>query len=190
MSAPIIALGMNAGELAQAAAALFGAFVGPYLAIVITQRIDRSRRNRESKIHLLKQLLSTQVSIGDPAFSAAVNLARVEFADCQPVIDALDKFVRGSEPDPSGRLATEEENELIMARLYFVIEEMSRELGFSINGQSIRRQLYAAGSMRYREKIQAEALLAWPRIATALEQQVAMVNEVRSESSPKNGKEG
>lgn len=53
--------------------------VGPLVAVGITLWIEARRRERDSRVIVLRQLMVSRHLPGDPLYSAAVNLVPVEF---------------------------------------------------------------------------------------------------------------
>jgi hypothetical protein len=55
--------------------------LGPIVAVAITLWIEGRRRQRDTRMIVLRQLMATRHLPGDPMYSAAVNLIPVEFND-------------------------------------------------------------------------------------------------------------
>jgi hypothetical protein len=66
---------------------------GPVLAVGLTLWREDLRQKRERKLGVMRQLLLTRSSAGDQSFTAAINLAPIEFGNSDNVMAAWESFI-------------------------------------------------------------------------------------------------
>ncbi|QGP80888.1 DUF6680 family protein [Sphingobium sp. CAP-1] len=162
---------------------LVGVIVGPIIAVLISLWIENRRRDRDQKLIILRQLLTTRHLVGDPNYSAAVNLIPVEFAGKRAVLDAYREFIEAVQLVPS----PENQERVIaksVAKQTRMIFEIAKSIGFKIAETDIQTTAYAADGFIQRDNIIVEAWKSWPRIASALEVNNQMLHEMTPNSEP------
>src|ERR1700676_3599046 len=67
---------------------LLAIVLGPTIAVAITLITERTRRVRETRIHITRMLLATRHMPADAQYNTAVNLIPAEFNDQEEVMKA------------------------------------------------------------------------------------------------------
>jgi hypothetical protein len=104
-------------------------FLGPVLAVLVSQWNDRRRDMRSRRMELFRLLMSTRKTPAAPERVKALNLVEIEFYGVRPVQAAFQEFMRHvntSSPLPVG---WHEENQ---KRLTKLLTEMARILGYKL----------------------------------------------------------
>lgn len=156
---------------------LIGVFASPVVAVLISLWIDGRRRNRDGKMILVRALMATRHLPGDPSYSQAINLLRVEFADCPTVMTAFKAYnqtIRREQP------VTEQGKTLynadVIAAQTKMLSAILAAVGIDVSEADLSVEAYAADAFIQRDNLYLGSLAAQLRIAEALERSTA-INE-------------
>ena len=170
----IILWGMTDKELAIQGMTLIAAFIGPLAAVLVTQWLDRRRREKDAQLAVLKDLMGTRHLAGDPRYTSAINLIGVEFANHPKVMAALDEYLKSA----NRKVPEDEQPELLketLAQQSNLIKAVMVAVGFESSDDHLKRDAYAAGGLIERDNLWLDAMRAWPQIAAALWMQTRML---------------
>lgn len=149
---------------------LLGVVISPIVAVMITLWIEGRRRDREGKMVIVRALMATRHLPGDPNYSHAVNLIRVEFADRPDVIKAFQAYnstIRRERPTTAeGMLLF---NQDIVAAQTKLLSAVLNSVGIAASEADLTVEAYAAEGMIQRDNLYLESLHSQQRIAEALE---------------------
>lgn len=146
---------------------LAGIVLGPIAAVLISLWLEARRRDREQKIIILRLLLTTRHLVGDPSYSAAINLIPIEFAGDQAVQAAYKNFIEAAHAD-----FTEETKQKVAERTATkqtkLIYAIARSMKFNIAETDIQTTAYAADGWITRDNIAIDSQKAMRNIADIL----------------------
>lgn len=149
---------------------LLAVFLSPIFAVGVTLLIEHRRRSKESKLHIVKMLMSSRHLVGDAMYSAAINLIPIEFHSDVKVIKAYNAYVDIVKLTPS------EENKAILdkeleAKQLALIHSVLKCTGFDIPESKLMTDAYAASAFIFRDNLYLESLQATISIANSIKEQ-------------------
>ena len=146
---------------------LIGIVIGPILAVVVSLRFEQRRRDRDQKLVILRLLLTTRHLVGDPNYSAAINLIPIEFAGHKEVQVAYREFIEAANVDftDETRVKVAERTAVKQTRLIFAI---ARRMKFPIAETDIQTTAYAADGWIKRDNLALDSQKAMRDIANIL----------------------
>jgi hypothetical protein len=146
---------------------LIGVIIGPIVAVLISLWLDGRRRDRDQKLVILRLLLTTRHLVGDPGYSAAINLIPVEFAGKASIQSAYREYIEAANAD-----VTESNLQKIADRTATkrtkLIYAIARSMKFPIAETDIQTTAYAADAWIKRENLAMDAQKATRDIASIL----------------------
>ncbi|MCW1431513.1 DUF6680 family protein [Novosphingobium sp. JCM 18896] len=156
---------------------LAGVVVSPIFAVCIILWIEGRRRDREGKMVVVRALMTTRHLPADPNYSGAINLLRVEFAHCRPVMEAFKEYHRNIRREqPSTPEGANLHNQDVLAAQTKLLSAALNAVGIKASEADLAVEAYAANGFILRDNIYLASLKAQDRIAVALERSV-MLNE-------------
>jgi hypothetical protein len=146
---------------------LLGIIVGPILAVLISLWIENRRRDRDQKLIILRLLLTTRHLVGDPNYSAAINLIPIEFAGNTEVQTAYRDFIEAAHADttPENAQKVAERTAVKQTKLIFAI---ARSMRFKIAETDIQTTAYAAQGWIERDNLALDSQKAMRDVANIL----------------------
>lgn len=168
---------------------LVGIILSPIIAVLITLWVEGRRRDREGKMVVVRTLMATRHLPSDPNYSTAINLLRVEFADCPQVMEAYREYhrnIRRERPSSDQGVALLDQD--ILTSQTKLLSAVMMAVGMKVSEADLAVEAYAAGGFIARDNLYIASLAAQPRIADALErsvQQSALLLR-QGEQSPKS----
>lgn len=156
---------------------LLAIVVGPLVAVGITLWVEGTRRRRDSRVIVLRQLMATRHLPSDPMYSTAVNLIPVEFNDEPEVMSAYKAYqeairVRVSDDENENAQAIQ----VLVSKQTKMIYAIMRSLGLRASEADLPVEAYAARAMTERDALYLASLQGTVRIADALEEQTRMLS--------------
>ena len=145
---------------------LLGIVLSPISAVAITLFYERHRRQRDSRMQVLRQLLSTYRLAGDPAWTVGVNMTLIEFRKVKRVRDARKDYVEIASHRPQ-KGDEESHGKTLAAKQTALVYEVARALGFDITEGELTTQSYVAGGWLNRDNLYLDSLLAMREVANA-----------------------
>jgi hypothetical protein len=149
---------------------LIGIVASPIVAVIITLWVERRRRNFDGKMLIARTLMMTRHFPGDANYSNAINLMRIEFADCPEVIQAYQEYgrqIRREEATTSEGI-TKLHDEMKAAQTK-MLSAVLRRVGMNVSEADLALEAYAAGGFIHRDNLYLNSLDAQIRTANALE---------------------
>lgn len=147
---------------------LLAIVLGPISAVVISLVIEARRRKRDSKLIVLRLLVSTRDMPADSNYSTAINLIPIEFSDDKDVIMQFKSYLKTINTPQDAQNAPRQNLEIVSQQTKLIFA-MMRSLGLKIAETDIQLDAYRASGMARRDNIYIESLLATKRMADALE---------------------
>lgn len=146
---------------------LLGICLGPIIAVLISFWIESRRKDREQKLIILRVLMTTRHLVGDPSYSAAINLIPVEFAGKSAVQNAYKEFIdaASTQVNDENREQISKTTAIKQTRLVYAVAKSMR---FNIAETDIQTSAYAADSWITRDNIAMDSQKAMRDIATIL----------------------
>ena len=146
---------------------LIGIIIGPIVAVGISLWIDGKRKGRDQKLIILRILLTTRHLVGDPNYSAAINLIPIEFSGNNAILTAYREFIEAArfQPAPGNEDRVAQNTSAKQTRLIF---EVARSMGFKIAETDLQTTAYAADGWIQRDNISLDSQRAMRDIATLL----------------------
>ncbi len=146
---------------------LVGIVLGPILAVLISLWLEGRRRDRDQKIIILRLLLTTRHLVGDPSYSAAINLIPIEFAGNRSVQTAYREFIEAAHADitDENRQKVAERAAVKQTKLIYAI---AKSMKFNIAETDIQTTAYAAEGWIARDNLGLDSQKAMRDIATQL----------------------
>lgn len=146
---------------------LVGIVVGPIFAVLISLWVENRRKNRDQKLIILRLLLTTRHLVGDPNYSAAINLIPVEFNKKPAVLKAYREFIEAVRlvPSPENEDRVFAQSSAKQTRLIY---EIARSIGFKIAETDIQTTAYAADGWVKRDNLAMDSQKAMRDIATIM----------------------
>lgn len=144
--------------------------IGPIASVAITLWIEQRRRQRESRMIVLRLLMATRHLPGDANYSTAINLIPVEFNDVPAVMSAFKDYqqkIRSPRQvlaDDLARQTTELANSQVK-----LVSSVLTALGMKVSEADLAIEAYAADGMIQRDNLYLKSLEAQIRTADALE---------------------
>lgn len=169
MTAEPIDLGLKLYEFLT----LLAIITGPIIAVIVSLVMEARRRTREQQTQTLRMLLSTRHLPSDPNYSTAINLIPIDFNNNTGVMTAWNTYIETIRFRPAAE-DEETHRQKTINKQTKLIFQMMKCLGYKLDETDIQLSAYAADGFILRENMNIEAMLAWPRIATALETQTQM----------------
>ena len=153
---------------------LIGIIVGPIIAVVISLWVEARRRDREQKTIILRLLLTTRHLVGDPGYSAAINLIPIEFAGKNSVQTAYREYIEAANSDitDENRQKVAERTAVKQTKLIFAI---ARAMKFNIAETDIQTTAYAADGWIKRDNTALDSQKAMRDIANILWMQTRLL---------------
>ena len=155
-------------------AMLLAVFFSPIFAVVITLFIEDRRKSKESKLYIVKMLMSTRHLVGDPMYSAAINLVPIEFHSDKSVVAAYNAYIAVVKFPP-----TEDNKEIyykeLIAKQTNLIFKILKSTGFNIQETDLLTYAYASDALVQRDNLYLESLLATKEIASTLREQTEIL---------------
>ena len=153
---------------------LVGIIVGPIVAVAMTLLVETRRRQRDSKIQIMRMILNTRHLPADPSYNAAINLIPVEFNNDKKVMSTWKDYISHVRVKPS------DENKnghdiFTIAKQTTMIFQLMKNLGFHLSETEIQTSAYASEGSIIRDNLYLDSLRANVRIADALERQATTV---------------
>jgi hypothetical protein len=148
--------------------------LGPVSAVAITLWIEGERRQRESRLTVLRLLMATRHLPADPSYSTAVNLVPVEFNDEAAVMTAYKEYQEAirQRPDPNDQEAVRLCEQIMGTKQTKMIYAIMRALKLKASEADLPVEAYAAKGFIERDNLYLASLHAQLRIATALERSI------------------
>ena len=153
---------------------LTGLILGPVVAVSITLWIEGGRKKREQRIQVMRMLIATRHLPADPSYSVAINLIPVEFNDNKRVMAAWNAYIEKVSQKPATG-DEEQHKKIVEARQTNLIFGMMKALDFNLSETAIQTSAYASQGYVDREKIVIDSQLAMPKIASALNRQLEIL---------------
>jgi len=146
---------------------LIALILGPVSAVAISLWIDGRRKRRDQRLIIVRALLTTRHIVGDPTYSAAINLIPVEFSDNWAVMDAYRAYIEAVrfQPSPDNQEAAVAQTVAKQTRLIF---EVTKAMGFRIAETDLQTTAYAADGWIRREMVRIDSEKAMRDIASIL----------------------
>jgi hypothetical protein len=161
---------------------LIGIIVGPIVAVAMTLLVEAKRRQRDSKIQIMRMILNTRHLPADPSYNAAINLIPVEFNNDEKVMSAWKDYISHVRFKPSDENKSGHDT-LTIAKQTTMIFQLMKNLGFNLSETEIQTSAYASEGSIIRDNLYLASLHANVRIADALERQTTTVqNSVNQQS--------
>ena len=175
MRAPSDVLPVIAGLQPYEWLTLVGIIIGPILAVLISLWLDGRRRDRDQKLIILRLLLTTRHLVGDPGYSAAINLIPVEFAGDKEVQRAYREYIEaaGADLTEENKQKVAERTSVKQTKLIFAI---ARSMKFKIAETDIQTTVYAADAWIRRDLMAVDSQKAMRDIATQLMLQTRIIS--------------
>lgn len=146
---------------------LVGIILGPIVAVLISIWLEGRRRDYDQKLIILRLLLTTRHLVGDPNYSAAINLIPVEFAGEHAVQTAYREFIEAAHAD-----VTEENrqkaHERTVTKQTKLIYAIARSMKFNIAETDIQTAAYASEGWIQRDNLALDSQKAMRDIANIL----------------------
>jgi len=168
---------------------LAGVVLSPIVAVCISLWIEGRRRDREGKMVVVRALMATRHLPGDPNYSHAINLIRVQFADCPDVItefQAYNRVIRREKPLTAEGAAMF--NQDVFAAQTKLLSAVLNAVGIKVSEADLTVEAYSAEGMIIRDNLYLASLHSQQRIAEALEKSVgineALLNSASAAASP------
>ena len=153
---------------------LVGIIVGPIVAVAMTLLVETRRRQRESKIQIMRMILNTRHLPADPSYNAAINLIPVEFNNDKKVMSTWKDYISHVRFRPSDENKNEHDR-FTTAKQTTMIFQLMKNLGFHLSETEIQTSAYASEGSIIRDNLYLDSLRANVRIADALERQATTV---------------
>ena len=153
---------------------LLGIVIGPILAVLISLWLEARRRDRDQKLIILRLLLTTRHLVGDPNYSAAINLIPVEFAGDNAVQLAYREFLEAAHADVTDetRQKVAERTAIKQTKLIYAV---AKSMKFNIAETDIQTTAYAADGWITRDNMAMDSQKAMRDIATILHLQARLM---------------
>jgi hypothetical protein len=117
------------GPILLGLAVVFATFAGPVFAVLVTRRIDDSRRVRDRRLDVFRSLMATRRAYLAADKVRALNLVEIEFYGVSAVEDAhreVMKHINTPQPLPEG---WSDRQRKLLTKL---LSEMAKVLGYEI----------------------------------------------------------
>jgi hypothetical protein len=146
---------------------IIGIVLGPIFAVLISLWFESRRKDREQKLLILRLLLTTRHLVGDPNYSAAVNLIPIEFAGNLTVQAAYREFIESANADVNEdtRQRVADRTAVKQTKLIYSI---ARSMKYNIAETDIQTTAYAADGWIKRDNLAMDSQRAMRDIATQL----------------------
>lgn len=144
--------------------------LGPVIAVAITLWIEQRRRQRESRMFVLRLLMATRHLPSDANYSTAINLIPVEFHNVPAVMAAFKDYqqkIRSPRQIMADDIARQN-SELTTSQVKLVSAVLGA-MGMKVSEADLAIEAYAADAMIQRDHLYLRSLEAQTRIADALE---------------------
>ena len=147
--------------------------LSPIVAVLITLWVEGRRRDREGKMAVVRMLMATRHLPSDPSYSTAINLLRVEFADCRPVMNAYREYHRNIRREQPGTMeGVVMLDQDISGSQTKLLSAVMNAVGMKVSEVDLSIEAYAAAGFIARDNLYLASLAAQSRIAEALERSV------------------
>ena len=147
--------------------------LGPVIAVLVSLWLEKRRKDREQKLITLRVLMTTRHLVGDPNYSAAINLIPVEFSGQPNVQTAYREFIEAAYAD-----VTEDNRDKVIQRTAVkqtrLIFEIAKSMGYKIAETDIQTSAYAADGWISRDNLALDSQKAMRDIANTLLLQTRM----------------
>ena len=151
---------------------LLAILVGPVLAVLVQLAAERRKHTKDQQTATFRMMIGVRHLPADPAYSTAINMIPVDFNRVSRVMAAHKAYIESITYNVSPDNA-ETHLKQVLSKQTKLIFEMARHLGYNLPETDIQTNAYAAGGFIARDNLMLEAWKAWPRIAAALEGQIA-----------------
>jgi hypothetical protein len=169
---------------------LVGIIVGPIVAVAMTLLVETRRRQRDSKIQIMRMILNTRHLPADPSYNAAINLIPIEFNNDKKVMLTWKEYISHVRFKPSDENKNGHDS-LTIAKQTTMIFQLMKNLGFNLSETEIQTSAYASEGSIIRDNMYLASLHANVRIADALENQAKTVqNSVDQQGEVLRNKSG
>jgi hypothetical protein len=157
---------------------LLAIVLGPITAVGITLLIEKTRRVRERRLYVMRMLLTTRHLVGDPQYSAAINLIPAEFNDREKVMAAWRNYNERVREHPDPAHDADRQRRISAAQSGMIFEVM-RCLGLKNQSEGdIQTQAYVSQALINRDNLYIESLRALPAIAATMEKQRELTQRI------------
>lgn len=165
-------LGLNVSLWLNAASIIIGvviaAFVSPWVASRTAKRDQQER--------LLRVLLNTWQTPANVDYQSSIALIPLDFKGCKSILSLRTALLTELNIPPSDDAKEQSErNELIQDMQANLISAIARELNFDVTPESLRAGVYVSKGFVDRANLEVGAMIAWHRIADALERNNSML---------------
>ncbi len=173
-----VSIWLNAGSIIVGV--ILAGFISPWLAA------RTSRRDQQER--LLRILLNTWQLPANADYQSSIALIPLDFKGCPKILSARQGLLKAvNTPAPEDQDAQAEHNRRLGELQAALISEIAKELDFDITPESLMSGAYLSKGFVDREHLILGALVAWQRIAHALERNNEMF--AATLSSPGEGKD-
>lgn len=148
---------------------LCGVFAGPFFAILTTRWLEERRRTYDSRLQIIRAILTTRRFGGDGTYLAAVNLIEIEFNDCAAVMTARDAYLKMVFEKPAPE-REEDHLQRTAVKQAELIHEMMKAVGLKTKIGSIMTDAYVSEGFVKRDAIYLDSLVAMRDVASALQE--------------------
>ena len=153
---------------------LIGVFAGPMVAIFITRWLEEKRRTHDSRLQLLRAVMTTRRLGGDGTYNAAVNLIEIEFNDCPAVMAAREAYLKLVFQRPTPEMQ-EDHLKRTAVKQAELIHEMMKAVGLKTKVGSIMTDAYVSEGFIQRDNLYLASLQAMVDVAAALKESNRMI---------------
>ena len=153
MQGEVLFWGLKLSDLINIAAIL----VGPITAVGITLFIEGRRRERETKVLLVRMIMDTRHLPADSRYNTAINLIPVEFNHNEPVMSAWKKYIDHVRYQPSEANKSEHDQQT-KSKQTKLIYQLMKTMGFSLSETDIEASPYFSEGAAFRDNLYLTSL--------------------------------
>lgn len=153
---------------------LVGVFAGPFFAILITRWLEEKRRTHDSRLQILRAMLTTRRLGGDGTYLAAVNLIEIEFNNCPAVMTAREAYLKMVFEKPAPE-REEDHFHRTAVKQAELLQEMMLAVGLKTKVGSIITDAYVSEGFIKRDNLYLASLQAMVDVASALQESNRMI---------------
>ena len=164
---------------------LIAIVVGPIVAVAITLWIEDRRKGRDSKIIVLRMLLSTRHLPSDPGYSVAIQLVPVEFNGCPRVLQAHREFLDAANVQLDGK-NDEQIGRNTRTKLVRMIYEMAGAVGLKLRETDIDTGSFGTKGFYERDGLLLDSQKAMRDVATILHLQSRLMANAQLTEQERN----
>lgn len=166
------------GAIVNGASILFAILI----AVYFTPKLNDKKSRRDAQERLLRILINTWLTPANADYQSSIALLPLDFKGCSKVLNAREELLLVvNQMAPTETSEVSQHFETTRQKQAALIATVANEVGYDISAESLMTGAYVTQGFVDREALLINAMIAWPRIATALERSNELFGPAQSD---------